>query len=352
MRKICKQIVVFVLVCSFIFVYFPQPVSATHGFDSGPVVITVNGEAFTLYGYGGDVLAKSSFRMMDIAYILNGTRAQFDFNGYQLTRGVPYAANGTELLPITERRFALYGSYGLADSNGLVVTNHGKRTWPGGLTTTVRDVFVTAKFETDWGFGRSAVHNFDAVHDIDYLYFSLKELGRVLGFSLGHDWFTGGYVINTYEPKISEYGFAIAQDFLQNYPRYENFSYFFHDFTGSGVPVIFVHNAEVAGDSSWHYMYVYANDNFNRQGQIGSHEFFRCREGNVYLFSLVPGADDRLNIEIRSLTFSETDVKWGDVITGNESWDSGFIPALPGDKDDLTSIRPFYELHVTPPLTI
>jgi len=90
---------------------------ATHGFDSWPVPFVVDDEEFVLWGYGGDWIPGSSFRLRDIAYILNGTPFQFDVREYNdeiwdIFMGEPYTVTGDELNPHTERRFALFGSYG------------------------------------------------------------------------------------------------------------------------------------------------------------------------------------------------------------------------------------------------
>ena len=340
-----KYFLIGILLTVFILPSFPVVVHATHGINSWYFRVNVNGnEPFVLHGYESAFTGGPYLRLRDIAYILNGTRAQFNIHEDQIFRGRPYTPDGTELQPITERRYVLFGSM-----DGYLSSHRFPRSRSGRIRREA-EPYQTVNFTMHWGWGISVVSEFGVIKDIDDTFFLLSELGYYLGFCVGseiiEDYWT--IVINTHEPNISEYGRRGAMAFLEQYPRYTgpeaDFSYFFHDFTNDGIPVIFIHKTEILGDNRFHYMYVYMDGGYKQVGQIGSHDFFRDRQGQVFLFSLGPGMEDRLYLVIQSMTFTDTEVVFEHIHNGRASF---FVPVLPGDDpwpELLRSLRPFFTL--------
>ena len=115
-----KSITAWLLVTVMAVAFFPVDVFATHGFGSQSFRISVDGSSFEVWGYGsGGITIDPSIRLRDIAYILNGTPAQFniitspcDSWDFWIQRGAPYLVTFTEFQPISEPRRALFGSYG------------------------------------------------------------------------------------------------------------------------------------------------------------------------------------------------------------------------------------------------
>ncbi|MCL2189276.1 MAG: SH3 domain-containing protein [Defluviitaleaceae bacterium] len=174
MRKIFLLLVAVLAI-----IFATMPVFATTGFHSMVIPYYVNGLRFDVYGYRGDsTVALPALRLMDIAYMLNGTISQFDIvappeNGIWdvwIKRGAPYTITGEEMRPILPRA-ATFGSY------GLLSEAHGTRGFVGNPYPIVT-----------LGFDGEAYPAFTlslrAVRDIDGYYFSVYELSYWLDFYL------------------------------------------------------------------------------------------------------------------------------------------------------------------------
>jgi len=105
-----KLLIAMVLTLAF---FAPVPVNATVGPLIGELAVVVDGETFYVWGVFMDY-STSRFRMRDMAYILNGTPAQFNIRetddnrfDYWIVRGEQYVPTGNELKPID----ALYCHY-------------------------------------------------------------------------------------------------------------------------------------------------------------------------------------------------------------------------------------------------
>ena len=173
-----KSIAACLLAMMMVVAFFPVDVFATHGFDSQSFRISVDGLSFEVWGYGsGEIILDPSIRLRDIAYILNGTSAQFniitspcDSWDFWIQRGSPYLVTFTELQPISEWRRALFGSYGFLPGENS----------PGFGRTAFQDIVIGLDGEDYPSFSISIT----AVRDIDDIYFSLYDLSYWLGFSV------------------------------------------------------------------------------------------------------------------------------------------------------------------------
>ena len=155
----------------------PIEIFATHGYGSGQGIVIVDGERFDVWGYVGDGPVPA-FRLQDIAYMLNGTSAQFDIRpsndarfDYWIVRGEAYVPTGGEFQPILEDRWVAFGSYGPFD-------------WYGFDGEPERTVIVGID-------GDDAPYTFAAfsvIQDVDYTYFVLWGLAELLGFELDWGW--------------------------------------------------------------------------------------------------------------------------------------------------------------------
>ncbi|MCL2225415.1 MAG: hypothetical protein FWB96_10670 [Defluviitaleaceae bacterium] len=165
-----KLFCVFMLV---IILLMPLAVRATVGPLVQEAVVFLDDEIFTIWGVGDDV-AVSFVRLRDLAYILNGTPAQFNFAesheeniSYRIFRGEPYIPQGNELLPIEyyheeggPRWFAAGGMYNV-------------------------------KIGVDGGNSPETVILFNVYGDGYDYFFPLGRMGTLLGYSL--EWSRVGY---------------------------------------------------------------------------------------------------------------------------------------------------------------
>jgi len=108
-----------------ILIHLPILVLATHGFGSGVFTVMVDDNIFELWGFDGDGPVPA-FRLEDMAYMFNGTSAQFDIRtppddrwDFWIVRGTPYTPQGTELSLEFENRNASFGSYGFVGGYGF-----------------------------------------------------------------------------------------------------------------------------------------------------------------------------------------------------------------------------------------
>lgn len=175
------RIVIAVLILVMGAAIFTQiPAHATWGVFSTHRAVLVGGRLFALGGYSGDD-GRLNFRLEDVAYILNGTTAQFNIVSppddrwdFWIVRGEGYTPTGHELAPIPPRH-AVMGSYGFAGGEGLAADF---------------EQLVVVGVDTVPG---SNVPAFTVVlhiiEDEDGQYFSLFELGDLLGFVVESSWY-------------------------------------------------------------------------------------------------------------------------------------------------------------------
>ena len=150
----------------------PAPVYATHGFGSWELTVKIDGEIFTAWGYAGD-WELFSFRLKDIAYMLNGTTAQFSIRepiddrwDFWIVRNTPHTPTGTELSPIPERH-AIFGSYGFVGGYGLGP-----------------DLEQTIILGIDGDDYPALTVAISVIKDEDDLHFSFFDLANVLGYTV------------------------------------------------------------------------------------------------------------------------------------------------------------------------
>ena len=200
MKKIAKHSIMGILVTVMLSALFPTVVSATHGFSSGLFTVSVDGTHFEIWGYHGDVMPGTwvfgfgtpAFRLRDIAYVLNGTPAQFEILeidddrwDFWIKRGEMYTVTGTEMQPILEHRNALFGSYGF-----LPCCSHGFGSEPhqGVILGIDGDEYPAITIPLG------------VIQDVDDMYFSLSDLAFWLGFDLEWvfiPWVESRYAITT-----------------------------------------------------------------------------------------------------------------------------------------------------------
>ena len=289
----------------------------------------VNGEYFVLHGYTSTTARdRELYRLRDIAYILNGTRAQFDIQGNRIIRGRPYTITGTELQPIPERRYAVFLPPRTSPSR--------QNGFPRDFSLGSEDhPYQIATLEIDWGWGKSISSEFKVLEDVDDIYFSIADLAPYLGFSIQRDWIGGRRrieIINTYEPILCEYGQNAAADFLSKYTHYPILSYFFHDFNNNGIPEIFIHAAKTLDDNPLHSIYTYINGRYKQVGKVGPHNFYRDNQGDIFLFQIISDYEGNEHLNIQRLRISETELEIGSTILPR---------AALRRTEPLTSIRPF-----------
>jgi hypothetical protein len=147
----------------------PVTVRATVGPFALESVIFVDGVASPLWGVRNDI-GISAVRLRDLAYLLNGTPAQFDLRptgddalAYWVIRGAPYTPLGNEMQPIC--------CYYIEEYNNIA--------WFGG-------VFSRVLVGIDGTTTPETVVEFTAYQDNCDYYFPLNLLGALLGFTM--DW--------------------------------------------------------------------------------------------------------------------------------------------------------------------
>jgi len=161
-------------------------VNATHGFGSGETLVIVDGVPFYIWTYGGrggDGFAH--IRLRDMAYVLNGTTAQFDIRDiaddrldFWIMRGEAFNADGTELEPIP-MRYLMFGSYGFFGWHGddfdiyptqtAVVGFDGsdspERIMPAQILRDIDDMFLPLHTMADWfGFSITSGRHAERYH--------------------------------------------------------------------------------------------------------------------------------------------------------------------------------------------
>jgi hypothetical protein len=177
-----KSITACLLATVMMVAFFHVNVFATQGFGSQSFIISIDGLSFEVWGYGSEeIIIDPSIRLRDIAYILNGTPAQFnivatpnDSWDFWIKRGTAYTVTNTELQPIIEWRRALFGSLGFLPGNSS----------PGFGRIAFQNTVIGFDGEDSPAFSISVI----AVQDIDDMYFSLLDLSYWLGFNVEWIW--------------------------------------------------------------------------------------------------------------------------------------------------------------------
>jgi len=148
--------------------------ATTDGLHSTETTVRINDRDFNPWGY---ICARRStaLRLQDMAYMLNGTPAQFamrtppnDRWDYWIILGEPYVPTGAEFRPIPEERFAWAGD------------GFGYMGWEGFDTYPIRPIIigVGGRYEPETSVALIAIR------DVDYAHFSMYDLSHLLGFYL------------------------------------------------------------------------------------------------------------------------------------------------------------------------
>ena len=190
MRQTTKGIIT--LAVAMMLAQISAPVWATAAMGPFQAAIDVDGQRFQVWGYGGD-LWPWPLRLRDIAYILNGTSAQFDVRvpddnrwDIWIETGVPYTLTGRELQAISYNRHAVFGS----QNSFLYFSSYG---------------FDQNPFQTiTLGIGRAGIPTTSVVIEVfndGYdIFIDLEILGNMLGFTVAAAIFDAGeadFIITT-----------------------------------------------------------------------------------------------------------------------------------------------------------
>jgi len=178
-----SKIYLCIIVSLFLIMCFSKPVYATvDSVWSGEFVLRVDGTDYKLWGYSTD-MAIHYFCLFDMAYILNGTTAQFNVRrspgeqwDFWIVRGEPFVLNDEQEFPYVTlfreipNRFATR-----ADGGGLFGWE-----WEGsGFLRYPEQTFVL-------GVDGDAVPETSlairTIEDINNVYFMLSDLAEILGF--------------------------------------------------------------------------------------------------------------------------------------------------------------------------
>lgn len=171
-----KKLITLTLMTIIILTYFTITVRATvDSIWSGRFIILVNDEPFEAWGYSTD-MAILYLDLFDMAYMLNGTSAQFDILtpvderwDFWIARGNPYVSTGAEFQPIPER-FATR-----ADGGGLFGWDR-----ESGFDYYPEQTLIIGIDGIDEPATTIAIRT---IQDIDNTYFLVSDLAAILGFN-------------------------------------------------------------------------------------------------------------------------------------------------------------------------
>ncbi|MCL2378265.1 MAG: hypothetical protein FWC77_03970 [Defluviitaleaceae bacterium] len=188
MRKI-QKLIISLLATILVLICIPMTMRATvDGIWSGQFTIQVNGVSFELWGYSTD-MAILYLCLYDMAYMLNGTSAQFNIRtpiddrwDFWIVRGSPYTPTGTEFQPIPMRHATR------ADGGGLFSWSRDT-----GFDYYPEQTLVIGIDGTDEPATSIAIRT---IQDIDNTYFMVTDLAAILGFDsliTTENWHPGRY---------------------------------------------------------------------------------------------------------------------------------------------------------------
>ena len=285
--------------------------------ETTPVIaqILLNGELTYLAGH--TIEGRNYFRLSDIAYMLQDTRAHFDFTEDR------WSLHNTNIR--IDRRSVFAANTPTIDSGNLYPV----KAW-------LQADMTLGSTHGDVSHGGAIVFGTE-----DATYFALEDLSGFLGFFIDNAT-DGTVIINTNESIISEYGRRVAEEFLMQMPTtfhpypwsdeilanaeprrmsdimgrdewhtYDDYvfpnGFMLHDFRGNGIPDIFV--------SYWFWdwpvayvIYSYIDEGYRRIGVVSQYgEIFHDRQGRVFFLE---GTHQMGFDTMRTLTFIENDVEW------------------------------------------
>jgi len=188
MKQIFCKAVAAIICVVVVFAAFPTNAFAAQVIGSMEFTVYVDGFPFHVWGllHGlfneGDESPAGSTRvkLCDLAYMLNGTPAQFDIvtppeSGvwdFWIRRGAAYTPNGTEMQEITPSRAVLFGSSGGITELGLSFDR----------------LFHRAIIGFDGEYAPAHTITLAALRDIDDIFLPIYDLSYWLGFTFMEDW--------------------------------------------------------------------------------------------------------------------------------------------------------------------
>jgi len=343
--------------------------------QSTPIIarILLNNKAEPISLAGHTIEGRNYFNLSAIAYMLQDTRAHFDF---------------------TEWRMNLHNTNIRVNRRDGLHTN--------AATVSLTDLYpVRVQLSADMTLGSTHgdvwFSELSAFGTADNIYLALEDLGGILGFFLDYTADGGTIIIDTNEAYFSEYGLRVAKEFLMQrpavfrpYPWSEEFleldrprrmsdvmgvdewgewagyngydypsGFRLHDLRGNGIPDIFI--------SYWFFdwptvfvLYSYFDGEYRRMGTVRQYgEIFRDRQGRIFFLE---GTHQMWYDTMRMLTFDDYGANWdvmelidwyGATLTENldersrsfwEHWTHP-TPVMPDNLDEpLTSNRFLWDL--------
>ena len=309
----------------------PEP--PTESFDAVPASqrVILNGEPFVLDGL--EINGQMYFCMSEVARMLRGTRARFNFTAAEYWPETWWSPGGYRM-PIYRWR----EPHGRQPHFEASVSESG-------IATVVRIGLWFDMMRDKW------ISEIGAMQVNGTFYFSLS------GLSYTHAYFyhieNGVVYIDTMEPNISEYGFIVARDFLSARPTlfasewtdeirnatpsyrrdwwwgggFDNFPFSFrlYDFNNDGIPEILIwYDFVEYGMWGIHVLYVYENGAFSRVNRTANFEtlspwgeipyrgeLFTDGHGNFYSLG---GTHQEGFVRINHYIFTDDGVVWEKIV--------------------------------------
>ena len=291
---------------------------------SSIVQILLNNEPTSLVGH--TIAGRNYFNLADIAYMLQGTRAHFDF---------------------TQNRVDLHNAHIRVNRRDGTSVNAATAESAVLHLVPVR-VWLSADMTLGSTHGDIWFSDLSAFGTTDNVYLALEDLSGIMGFFLDYaaepDG-SGTIIIDTNEVYFSEYGLRVAKEFLMQrpaafrpYPWSDDFlelaqprrmsevmgvdewgewagyngyvfpsSFMLHDLRGNGIPDIFI--------SYWFFdwptafvIYSYFDGCYRRVGVVRQYgEIFRDRAGRIFFLE---GTHQMGYDTMRTLTFNDSGAQW------------------------------------------
>ena len=291
------------------------------------VKVTVKGRSFSAPAWEAD--GNLYFGIRDIAYMLDGTQAQFDVEESRHNPGFYYLG---------------WGRY---SPTGTEMAGAGSEPVQAIIAREAGNVFGNIDI-----YSLYISHPVIGYTNLDYAYingenyFNIFSFAGVAGFSASGNPADGSILISVLEmeePEMSETGLRLARKFLLQYRSlYEEFSslpqepsvywkngsvayrYRLYDMNNDGIPEILMEWVEQGTGDHWKELFAYADGEYTHIALLGQSSFaypLWYSQGQIYSYYSMPmDANDIL----QTITFEDGAVKTNHVVNVSFNWgDSG-----------------------------